>query len=116
MSTSGRSGDALTQAAHIRAVNETLRPATDYNGLAEEALLARIHLDGTDEALAARGVARFTMLLPHGCTGSSCTGEGHASGRERMHAALSALGLTGTRAGRDTRKTTSGRPGRAGGG
>jgi hypothetical protein len=59
--------------------------------------------DAIDARKASRRVAKFTMLLTHGCRGKSCRSKRHEGDRDRyggredggegMHALLSMLGL-----------------------
>ena len=59
--------------------------------------------DAIDARKASRRVAKFTMLLAHGCRGKACRSKDHAEDRDRkggradggegMHALLDMLGL-----------------------
>lgn len=101
MSTSGRGGDALTQAGRLRARNARMKAAV--GNLGDEAHLAPIPVDASDELWAARSAARGTMLTHHGCTGRQCRRRGHSAGWVAMRQVLEALGLEGARDGRDER-------------
>jgi hypothetical protein len=74
-----------------------IRTGSQGIGLADAALLQLGAGDPGEAELAARAVARNTMLGAHGCTGRDCQHARHALHREWRDTTLAALGLAGDR-------------------
>ena len=76
----------------FQAAESTLSMPSYPERTPEEAELAET-LTAEEELRVRRAVARYSMYLPHGCTGRRCRKRGHGAGRDWRDTVLQMLGL-----------------------